>query len=100
MRLTKKEIEAIKKVAIEVFGTTTEVRLFGSRTNDLFKGGDIDLFISGGDSQRMTVQKKIEFLVKLKELIGDQKIDVVLDRPLLKKQESFYRTIMEKSLVL
>lgn len=87
-------------MAIEVFGTTTEVRLFGSRTNDLFKGGDIDLFISGGDSQRMTVQKKIEFLVKLKELIGDQKIDVVLDRPSLKKQISFYTSIMERSLVL
>lgn len=98
MRLTKKEIETIKKIAHEVFGTTTEVRLFGSRTNDLLKGGDIDLFISGGE--RMTIQEKIVFLVKLKEVIGEQKIDVILDRPSLKKQTYFYRSIMEKSLVL
>jgi predicted nucleotidyltransferase len=45
MRLSKSEIEIIKRVAGEVCGNNTAVLLFGSRTDDSKKGGDIDLYI-------------------------------------------------------
>ena len=81
MRLNNNNIQAIKNVAKAVFGETATIRLFGSRTDDNKKGGDIDLLIQCNQSiSRMELyQLKIEFLVKLKKIIGDQKIDVFID---------------------
>ena len=45
MRLTDFEANTIKQSACEVFGAKTQVFLFGSRTDDTKKGGDIDLYI-------------------------------------------------------
>ncbi|MEI6268117.1 MAG: nucleotidyltransferase domain-containing protein [Methylococcaceae bacterium] len=75
MRLTKFEINAIKQSVCEVFGAKAQVFLFGSRTDDLKKGGDIDLYIrteAGKDFKH-----KIKFLVALEQKIGEQKVDVV-----------------------
>ena len=43
MRLSKKEIQIILRVAKEIYGEGVEVYLFGSRLNDEKKGGDINL---------------------------------------------------------
>ena len=53
-----------------------KVILFGSRVDDTKKGGDIDLYIETPDCN---FSKKIDFLVLVKQYIGDQKIDVILD---------------------
>ena len=45
MRLTKKEIETIVRIAREIYGWNVEVYLFGSRTDDIKRGGDIDLLV-------------------------------------------------------
>lgn len=76
MRLTKQETDAIVKSFEEVF-QNGKIYLFGSRVDDKQKGGDIDLFVV---SKGATLKKKIDFLVSLKQKIGDQKIDVVLSR--------------------
>jgi len=76
MRLTSKEVEAIIATFEEVF-ISGQISLFGSRVDDTQKGGDIDLYVV---SDEATVEKKIDFLVKLKDKIGEQKIDVVLSR--------------------
>ncbi len=78
MRLTIKEIEAIKESFTEVF-KSGDIYLFGSRVDTHKKGGDIDLYIQTEDHDNLT-EKKIDFLVKLKDKIGDQKIDVVISR--------------------
>ena len=77
MRLSQKEIEAIKRNFKKYF-KTGEIFLFGSRVDDTQKGGDIDLYISTEDKTNL-VRKKIKFLAALKNEIGEQKIDVVLD---------------------
>ena len=77
IRLSKKEIEAIKEVAKEVFGEGARVFLFGSRVNPELKGGDIDLFIEVPEGKR-EVERKLKFLVRLKEKIGEQRIDVII----------------------
>lgn len=78
MRLTKAQHHAIKQSFLEVFHEG-EIYLFGSRVNDAKKGGDIDLYIRTKNLKNV-IAKKLDFLVKLKREIGEQKIDVVFDR--------------------
>lgn len=78
MRLKDIEIEAIKAAFVEVFGEG-QIYLFGSRVDDNKKGGDIDLYLCPKEIKDIS-GKKIDFLVKLKREIGDQKIDVVIGR--------------------
>jgi predicted nucleotidyltransferase len=90
MRLSNREIRSIENAFTATFGKG-EIYLFGSRTNDALKGGDIDLFIVP-ESINDLAEKKIDFLVKLKRYIGEQRIDVVIDRgenrPIDKKAKS------------
>lgn len=78
MRITPIEKEIIVREVSRWFGQNSRVMLFGSRTNDAAKGGDIDLFIVPV-SRRDIYMKKIHFLASLKSEIGEQKIDVVID---------------------
>jgi len=76
MRLTKKELKAITQSFEQTF-QNGEIYLFGSRVYDDKRGGDIDLYIN---SSNATLEKKLHFLVNLKKLIGNRKIDVVLNK--------------------
>lgn len=77
MRLKESEILAIKRSFDAVFSEGT-VSLFGSRTDDSKKGGDIDLFLEVRNSSSLFL-KKIRFLAMLKRQIGEQRIDVVFN---------------------
>jgi len=83
MRLSKSEINIIKSVACEVWGAKTTIYLFGSRTDDSKKGGDIDLFVDMAEEQepKKTMLQKAEFLGKLDILLGEQKIDLLIKTP-------------------
>lgn len=78
MRLEPYEVKAIQDSFINNFHSG-KIYLFGSRADDTKKGGDIDLYIEPIDTQKLT-SKKIDFLAELKRFIGDQKIDVVINR--------------------
>ena len=80
MRLSTQQHQAIKKYFLEVFHDG-DIYLFGSRADDDKKGGDIDLYIDSHDKENL-VHKKLDFLVKLKREIGNQKIDVVFNKGL------------------
>lgn len=92
MRLSKFEIETIKSLAQLHFGNDVQVILFGSRTDNHKRGGDIDLFISNNTGVKPDVRSKINFVADLILKIGDQKIDVVLDHPAMHPSE-FFKTI-------
>ncbi|MDR3628507.1 MAG: nucleotidyltransferase domain-containing protein [Ignavibacteriaceae bacterium] len=77
MRLNDKEIIAIRSVVKE-FDPKAEIKLFGSRIDDNKKGGDIDLLII---SNIINFSEKLSILIKLKENIGDQKIDILIYDP-------------------
>jgi len=94
MRLTDFEIQSIQTLCKKHFGRESRVYLFGSRVDDSLKGGDIDLFISSGDTGYLDIENKIRFLVDLKRTIGDRKIDLVLDTASTRRRESFYNTIL------
>ena len=99
MRLNELEISVINSMARKHFGNDVKVILFGSRVDDNQRGGDIDLFIYKADGESITVRKKIEFITSLLFQIGEQRVDVVLDRPELRKT-LFYQTILKKGIPL
>ncbi|MDQ6995080.1 MAG: hypothetical protein Q9M18_05745 [Mariprofundaceae bacterium] len=71
------QVDAIEQVFQTVF-LHGEVILFGSRVDVQKKGGDIDLFIQPSEPMSDLFERKIQFLVALKNRIGEQKIDLVL----------------------
>ena len=78
MRLNKKDIQSIVRVAKEIYGEGVEVYLFGSRTDNENRGGDIDLLVRT-TSEKKGVLARIRMIARLKQLLGDQKIDVIGD---------------------
>ena len=45
MRLSIEESKMIRDSAVKYFGKNSKIYLFGSRTDDKKKGGDIDIYI-------------------------------------------------------
>jgi hypothetical protein len=78
VRLTPRQIEVLKEVGAEVFGPQARLFLFGSRLDDARRGGDIDLYVT--EFVRPLAEQldvKLQFLVKAKERLGEQRIDIV-----------------------
>jgi predicted nucleotidyltransferase len=80
VRLTEDEIKAITETAKEVFGKDVKVWLFGSRTDLAKRGGDIDLYIEFPFKGNI-LNKKLTFLVKLEDKIGEQRVDLIIRPP-------------------
>lgn len=80
MRLTQEQIDTIRETTIEVFGNQSEVRLFGSRVDDVQRGGDIDLYINAPTHNAELVDAKLRLLVGQRKRLGNRKIDVVVRR--------------------
>lgn len=80
MRLTHHQIETIRTHFATSFPLGDRLWLFGSRINPRAKGGDIDLYIETHEQiSRSVLQKKMCFLSRIKQDLGDQKIDVVIN---------------------
>jgi predicted nucleotidyltransferase len=74
MRLKNSEQIAILST-VKCLDNNARVYLFGSRVDDTKKGGDIDLLIM---SDKLNSDDKRTIKIKLYELLGEQKIDLVL----------------------
>ena len=85
VRLSEEEIKAIAETAKGIFGENVKVWLFGSRVDLDKRGGDIDLYVET-EMEEDILRKKLKFLVKLEEKIGEQKIDVII-KPFDSKDE-------------
>jgi predicted nucleotidyltransferase len=80
MRLNERERSAIFQAATEVFSQGTCVSLFGSRTDDTRRGGDIDLLVETQQSlpAAQWVAQRSRFVARIWRLLGERRIDVVL----------------------
>jgi len=76
MRLSDFERNTIKTLARQFYGQQAMVILFGSRVDDAKKGGDIDVFIE--TPLESSIKDKLNFLVQLENIIGEQKVDLVV----------------------
>lgn len=105
MRLSKDEINIIKKIIFSYFYidiNECQLFLFGSRVDDKKKGGDIDLLLllnNSLDYKNILLNKHI-ILADLKSAIGDQKIDLVITNQEDLKKDIFLSNIKNNSIAL
>lgn len=74
MRLTECEVSAIKE-SVYLFDPDAKIYLFGSRVDDMKKGGDIDLIVI---SKRITRSERRKIKLNIYDKIGEQKIDIII----------------------
>ena len=94
MRLSKVEINNLK-TSVFSFDKEAKLYLFGSRTDDQKRGGDIDLLIISKNISREEVRKiKLNFY----DEFGEQQIDILQDDG--KLDEPFKKLIFTKAIEL
>ena len=81
MRLTPQAREIIRHTAHAVFGPDAQVKLFGSRTDETRRGGDIDLLIELPRSLPDSRRKSLTLAAQLQMQLGDQAIDILVIDP-------------------
>ncbi len=96
MRLKNSELQVLLQiVATHVPTEIYELYLFGSRTDDSKKGGDIDLLLVIATEQKNTLlDKKGRIKSDLSQALGDQRIDLTICDPIQAEREPFLRTAL------
>ena len=74
MRLANEEQSAIRDT-IRQADADAMIYLFGSRTDDAAKGGDIDLLVL---SKKINLMMKLDILAELHQRLGERKIDIAI----------------------
>jgi hypothetical protein len=76
--------------------------LYGSRTDDSLKGGDIDLLLTLPDpaqSEKMNMQRP-EILNAFKKKLGDRRIDFTIRSQEEAEKDSFFSDILRTAIPL
>lgn len=93
MRLSKNQVEVIRRTVREVFGVEADVKLFGSRANDDARGGDIDLLVEMPTIVVEPERKTLQLVARLQLRLGDQPIDVLVLDPSTPRQPIYEQAI-------
>jgi hypothetical protein len=94
MRLSPEQIVAIREVARSVVGPSAVTRLFGSRTSDKLRGGDIDLHIDVTTPVESAAGLSARIGVRLQQVLGERRFDVLISAPNL-PQHAIHRIARE-----
>lgn len=80
MRLAPADLAAITAAAQAVLPAGSRVMLFGSRTDDGRRGGDIDLLVEPPAplDARAQVQLRSSLAARLYRLLGERRIDILV----------------------
>jgi len=101
MRLAGVQASLIQQQARLFFGAHSHVWLFGSRVDDDKKGGDIDLYIEPEIQEpEKLVDARLNFLIEMHRVLGEQKIDLVLHRSQSNQDLPIYRIAKETGVKL
>jgi predicted nucleotidyltransferase len=97
MRISEFEKKSILET-LNIFSTpSTKIYLFGSRTDDTKKGGDIDLLIVFANSATKLSFKRLDFIVELVKKVGERKIDVTLAAEEELTNDVFLMSVMDSA---
>jgi predicted nucleotidyltransferase len=86
MRLSEANRETIRQTVRELFGPDARVLLFGSRTADAERGGDIDLLVEVPRAVPDRSKLALTLTARLQRRLGDQPIDVLVLDPETRRQ--------------
>ncbi len=78
MRLNANQVSIIKQSVAELAGPLAVVRLFGSRTNDAKRGGDIDLLVELPADVGNSIMLEAQIGARVSVRLEGQKVDVIL----------------------
>ena len=85
MRITEQQKIHIRNAVMETvgekFGENIQIRLFGSRTDNHAKGGDIDILVTLGEAIEDPAVTIARIAAKAMMKMQGQKIDVLIDAP-------------------
>ena len=81
MRLTERERSVIRQATAEVAGPAARVLLFGSRTRDNLRGGDIDLLFELSQPDPVRWALAVRLGARIERQLGLQKIDILVADP-------------------
>lgn len=93
MRITATQSDIIKSSILN-HDASAQIYLFGSRTNDDLKGGDIDILAI---SEKIDFDRLIKIKLDLLKQLGDFPIDIVVKKSM---DELFVQVIAEEMLPL
>ncbi|MBI2603598.1 MAG: nucleotidyltransferase domain-containing protein [Deltaproteobacteria bacterium] len=100
MRLSQGEIEGIIKAFSSFAMKGCSLYLYGSRTDESLGGGDIDLHFEVPHHKLFHAKDQyLDFLVEMKENIGDQKIDLLISSPEI-DDDDFLNQIRQKQILI
>lgn len=77
MRLTPDQVRQIRECIREAFGDDSRTWLFGSRTDDTRRGGDVDLYV---ESEHSSLRAELLCRSRLQDLL-DLDVDLIVSRP-------------------
>lgn len=78
MRLSSTQQQSIREEVARTFGRDAVVRLFGSRTDDQSRGGDIDLHIESSGTPADLLDRELKLQARLQRRLGERRIDIVV----------------------
>lgn len=81
MRLTSAQIEAIREIVTEIAGGDAAVRVFGSRLDDMAKGGDVDLMVEIPHPVEAPAPLAARIAGRASRMMSGRKVDVVIAAP-------------------
>ncbi len=103
MRPSEDQIKLIISIIQAGTPEPCAIYLFGSRTDDSLKGGDIDLLAVSSDKGCLDLRReKYKILVALKKspLVGERKIDFLISTENQLSQDPFLKSISTEKLRL
>jgi predicted nucleotidyltransferase len=99
MRLREDQRRLVKQLAGELVGADARVLLFGSRTDDALRGGDIDLLVESPRPLPARFETEIQLGARIERALGGQRVDLLLVDPLTPLQP-VHRAAQATGLVL
>ena len=81
MRRTEAQIQAIRQFALEIAGSRSRVRVFGSRLDAAARGGDLDLMLELPEPVDNPALMAAQMAARVSRVMNGRKVDVLLSAP-------------------